>query len=170
MAKAIDFTPRPKSPEEQLRASVQDSAPAIDDTLLLLRELHQHGVLDLLLKLVRGGEGLTATTLKLLSSDSGSAMLRNVLEVGKTLERLDSNELRVLGHALNTGLNEGARNAAAGKTLGVGELLALTRDRDVQVALGALTGILRGFGRALREARDETEEVPNQRELARGAR
>lgn len=170
MARAIDFTPRPKSPEEKLHESVQDSGPALEESLLLLRELHEHGVLELLIKLTRGAEGLSASVLTLLGGKSGSTLLRNVAEGAKTLERIDSRELKVLGHAITTGLNEGSRNVAQGKTVGVGELLALTRDRDVQIALGALTGILRGFGRALREAREETELAPGQAEVGRGTR
>lgn len=170
MARAIDFTPRPQSPEEKLRESVQDSAPALEESLRLLRELHEHGVLDLLLKLTRGAEGLSASALTLLGGESGSTLLRNLAEGAKTLERIDSRELKVLGHAITTGLSEASRNVAQGQTVGVGELLALTRDRDVQIALGALTGLLRGFGRALREARDETELAPGQAEVGRGTR
>lgn len=167
MAKAIEFQVRPKSTDERLHESVSDSTPALEESLLLLRELHGHGVLDVLLKVVRGGEGLSAATLHLLGGNSGMNALRNVAEIGKTLTELDPREVQVLGHALSVGLSEGARHVAQGRGVGLPELLGLLRDRDVQLALGALFGILKGAGRAMREAREETTETANQAEVGR---
>ena len=48
-----------------------------------------------------------------------------------------------------------------------GELLGLLKDRDVQVALGALMAVLKGAGRALREANGETTQTANQTEVGR---
>jgi uncharacterized protein YjgD (DUF1641 family) len=170
MAKALDFTPRVKTPEEKLGESVHDSAPALDESLKLLRELHEHGVLDVLIKIVRGGEGLSAAAIHILGGQSGTAVLRNGVEIVKMLEGLDHRELRSLGHALQLGVSEGAQSVAQGKGVGLGDLVGLMRDRDVQLALGALFGLLKGVGRGLRESRGEETETGNQSEVDRGAR
>lgn len=154
MAKPIQFIPKPPSPEERVDASVQDNAPAIEESLLLLSELHQHGVLEVLIKLVRGGEGLVNEALHILTSEGTVSVQRNLIEVVKIVEQLDPNEVKILGDALVAGVSEGARDAAAGKTLGLSDLMGLMRDRDVQLALGAIFGILRGMGKAMKTAQE----------------
>lgn len=92
-----------------------DSTEALLAGLHLLRQLHEHGVLDVAQKTVRGGEGLTASLLHILGGQSSTALLRNVTELGKTLSELDPGEVSVLGHAVTVGVHEGARHVAAGR-------------------------------------------------------
>ncbi|AWT35467.1 hypothetical protein GCM10008956_08670 [Deinococcus arenae] len=167
MAKPLEFTPRTPTPQEQLHTEVADSTEALLAGLHLLRQLHEHGVLDVAQKTVRGGEGLTASLLHILGGQSSTALLRNVTELGKTLSELDPGEVSVLGHAVTVGVHEGARHVAAGKGIGLGELLGLLKDRDVQVALGAIFALLKGAGRALREANEEVPQTANQAEVGR---
>ncbi|GHF30042.1 uncharacterized protein YjgD (DUF1641 family) [Deinococcus metalli] len=167
MAKPLEFTPRTPTPQETLHAGVEDSTDALLEGLYVLRQLHAHGVLDVLGKTVRGGEGLVASLLHITGGESGTTLLRNVTEVGKTLSALDPREVSVLGHAVTVGVSEGARHVAAGKGLGLGEVLGLLKDRDVQVALGAVFAVLKGAGRALREADGEIGQTAHQAEVGR---
>lgn len=167
MAKPLEFTPRTPTPQEQLHTEVADSTEALLAGLHLLRQLHEHGVLDVAQKTVRGGKGLTASLLHILGGQSSTALLRNVTELGKTLSELDPAEVSVLGHAVTVGVHEGARHVASGKGVGLGELLGLLKDRDVQVALGAIFALLKGVGRALREANEEVPQTANQSEVGR---
>ncbi|GGN28804.1 DUF1641 domain-containing protein [Deinococcus daejeonensis] len=167
MAKPLEFTPRTPTPQEQLHTEVADSTEALLAGLHLLRQLHEHGVLDVAQKTVRGGEGLTASLLHILGGQSSTTLLRNVTELGKTLSELDPGEVSVLGHAVTVGVHEGARHVAAGKGIGLGELLSLLKDRDVQVALGAIFALLKGAGRALREANEAVPQTANQAEVGR---
>ncbi|MHA0040983.1 helical membrane plugin domain-containing protein [Deinococcus sp. PEB2-63] len=167
MAKPLEFTPRTPTPQEQLHAEVADSTEALLAGLHLLRQLHEHGVLDVAQKTVRGGEGLTASLLHILGGQSSTTLIRNVTELGKTLSELDPGEVSVLGHAVTVGVHEGARHVAAGKGIGLGELLSLLKDRDVQVALGAIFALLKGAGRALREANEAVPQTANQAEVGR---
>lgn len=167
MAKPLEFTPRTPTPQEQLHTEVADSTEALLAGLHLLRQLHEHGVLDVAQKTVRGGEGLTASLLHILGGQSSTTLIRNVTELGKTLSELDPGEVSGLGHAVTVGVQEGARHVAAGKGIGLGELLGLLKDRDVQVALGAIFALLKGAGRALREANEAVPQTANQAEVGR---
>ncbi|GAA0501029.1 DUF1641 domain-containing protein [Deinococcus depolymerans] len=167
MAKPLEFTPRTPTPQEKLQAEVGDSTDALLEGLYLLRQLHEHGVLDVLGKTVRGGEGLIASLLHITGGESGTTLLRNATELGKTLAALDPREVSVLGHAVTTGVSEGARHVAQGRGVGLGELMGLLRDRDVQVALGAIFAVLKGAGRALREANGDVARTANQAEVGR---
>lgn len=161
MARSLDYTPRPPTPQQHLADAGAQNADALRAGLELLGTLHEHGVLDLLSKLVRGGSGLTTQTLHLLEDESAIRLIRTLLEAGRTVSDLDPHEVRTLGRALNAGVTEGARRAAGGAQVGLGEVLGLLRDPDIQVALAALFGTLKGFGQALRTA-DLPEHQPGQ--------
>ncbi|WP_309573110.1 DUF1641 domain-containing protein [Deinococcus sp.] len=167
MAKPLEFIPRQPTAQEKLHSAAEDSTDALLEGLYVLRQLHEHGVLDVLGKTVRGGEGLIASLLHIAGGDSGTSILRNATELGKTLAALDPREVSILGNAVTAGVNEGARHVAAGKGIGLGELLGVLKDRDVQVALGAILALLKGAGRALREASGEVAQTANQSEVDR---
>jgi uncharacterized protein YjgD (DUF1641 family) len=152
MARSLDYTPRSPTPQQHLADAGAQNADALRAGVELLGSLHEHGVLDLLNKLVRGGSGLTGQTLHLLEGEGATRLIRTVLEAGHILADLDPRDVGTLGRALNAGVTEGARRAASGDKVSLGELLGLLRDPDIQVALAALFGTLKGFGQALRTA------------------
>ncbi|MGY2892368.1 DUF1641 domain-containing protein [Deinococcus sp. UYEF24] len=163
MAQRLMYTPHVKTSEEKLAAAQNDSNAALLEGLELLRELQEAGVLETLVKLVRGGEGLAGKALHILEGDSSTRLIRNFLELLRTTSELDPDAVGSLGRAANAGLIEGAKRVQKGEGVGLGELLGLLKDRDVQVALGALFGTLKGFGRSLRDSSGETTETPAQR-------
>ena len=163
MAQRLEYTPRVRTAEEKLAEAQADSNEALLEGLKLLRGLHETGVLETLVKLVRGGEGLLGGTLRVLEGDSSTRLTRNVLELVRTASEIDPEAVGSLGRAVNAGLIEGAKRVRKGDGIGLGELLGLLKDRDVQVALGALFGTLKGFGRSLRDSSGETTETPAQR-------
>ncbi|WP_420597004.1 DUF1641 domain-containing protein [Deinococcus sp.] len=167
MAKHIPYTPTPKTPQEKYSDAEFESAEARTESLALLRELHEAGVLDVLIKLVKGGEGLTSTLLDTLSGPNTLSGLRNIVELGRTLGTLDSQAVGQLGAAVDAGVREGARSVAQAKGVGLTDVLKLLKDKDVQVALGAVFGLLKGLGHSLREARGDTTNTPNQGEFDR---
>ena len=167
MAKQIQYTPRPKTPVEKFEDAHVESAEALTEGLKLLRELHEAGVLDVLYKLTKGGEGLTGALFETLSSDSAVRSLRNVFELIKTLSNLDPQAVGQLGNAVSLGVTEGARSVAQGRGVGLTDVIKLLNDKDVQVALAALFALLKGVGRGLREARGDTHDTPNQGEFDR---
>lgn len=163
MAEPLKYIPYVKSPDELIDDARRDSSDALVETLRLVRELHDAGVLETLVKLIRGSEGLLGQTLHILEGDSSTRLIRNVLELARTASELDPEALGTLGKAASAGVSEGAKRVQQGEGVGLGELLGLLRDRDVQVALGALFGTLKGFGRSLRDSRGETSESEGQR-------
>ena len=167
MAKPIPYTPKPKTPQEHYAEAHAQSAEALTEGLQLLRDLHGAGVLNVLHKLTKGGEGLSAALLSTLNEPGAVTAIRNLTELGRTLSELQPAETAQLGRAVSAGVRQGAKQVAEGKGIGLGDLLKLLNDEDVQLALGAIFGGLQGAGRALREARGETHLTPNQGEFDR---
>lgn len=155
MAKAIEYTPYVPTPAERLGAATAQAEPALAEALELLTELHQRGGLDLALKLLRGSEGLTAAALDKVTGETGTNIIRNVVELGKLAGSLDPAELEVLLGALSGGVRQAARSIEAGERVTPAGALRQLADPDVQLALGAVFGLLRGMGSALRQAREE---------------
>lgn len=165
MAKPLAFDPRDllPTPTERLSEGTAESADALLEALELLRELHEHKVLHTLVRLVQGGEGLAFHALEALNEPGSVRALRNGLELVKVLGSIEPDALTAVAGALGDGVREGARRVRAGEQAGLGELLSLARDPDVGLALGALVGVLRGFGRGLREreAHGNRPDVPH---------
>lgn len=148
MAKPLSYTPTTRDP---LQEELQRSGPALQEGLELLRELHERGALELALKLLRGGAGLSAATLELLAGESGERVLQGGFALARALAGTDPRTLeRVLG-GLGEGLASAAASAQAGERAGVLELAGALRDPDVQRGLGVAIALLGGLGRGLRE-------------------
>ncbi|MEW6422107.1 MAG: DUF1641 domain-containing protein [Deinococcota bacterium] len=164
MAKPLEFDVRTllPTPQERLAESTAESTDALVEALELLRALHEHQVLHTLVRVVQGGEGLASHTLKILNEPGSVRAIRNALDAAKLLGSIEPETLETVTGALADGLREGARRVRAGERAGLGELLSLARDPDVGLALGALVGVLRGFGRGLREreAHGNAPDVP----------
>ncbi|UBV45455.1 DUF1641 domain-containing protein (plasmid) [Deinococcus taeanensis] len=154
MAHAIEFDARAlrPTPEQKVAAGTAESADALVEALELLRELHEHKVLHTLVRVVQGGEGLAFHALEIFNEPGSVRAVRNLLELVKALGSIEPEALGAVTGALNKGVREGARRVGAGERAGLGELLSLARDPDVGLALGAMIGVLRGFGQALRES------------------
>lgn len=155
MAKPLEFTPRPATPQERLHSEIEDAAPALEESLRLLRELHEHGVLELLVKVVRGGEGLAEGTLNLLGSERMLLGMRNLVELAKVLGAVHPNDVHLLSEGVGAAASQGAQNAAEGLRVTPLEIPRMLLDPDVQLALGAVFGLLKGLGQGMRAAQEE---------------
>lgn len=153
MAKATEFDARTllPTPGERVTAGTAQSADALLETLELLRELHERRVLQTLLRVVQGGEGLSVQALEVLNEPGSVRAIRNLLEVVKLLGSIEPEAIRTVSGALADGVRAGAERVRQREQIGMKELLSLSRDPDLGLALGALVDVLRGFGRGLRE-------------------
>ncbi len=165
MAEPLEFDVKAllPGPQARIEAGAADSADALLSALALLRELHEHRVLETLTRVTQGGEGLAFHALQILNEPGSVRALRNLLELVKVLGSVDPDTLGHVSGALADGVREGARRMAAGERAGVGELLGVARDPDVGLALGALVGLLRTFARSLhaRQAQGDPADVPH---------
>ncbi|ACO47821.1 DUF1641 domain-containing protein [Deinococcus deserti] len=157
MARPVEFDPRvlQPTPHDRVAASTAESADALAEALELLRELHEHKILHTLVRVVQGGQGLSVHGLEILNEPGSVRAVRNLLELVKVLGSVEPEALTSVTGALSDGIKEGARRVQAGERAGIGELVSLARDPDVGLALGALVGVLRGFGKSLRERSSE---------------
>ncbi|PYE51942.1 DUF1641 domain-containing protein [Deinococcus yavapaiensis] len=153
MAKSLKFDAAAlqATPRERLEEETHLSADALLDALNLVRALHEHRVLDTTARLVQGGAGLSHEVLELLNQPGGVRALRNLLEFAKLLGSVEPDEVGAFTGALADGLRAGANRVRSGQPIGTRELLSLTRDPDVGLALGVVADVLKGVGRGLRE-------------------
>ncbi len=153
MAKPIELTHTPHTPQEKLETATLDSAQALQESLVLLRELHEHGVLELLIKLVRGGQGLAEGTLDTLDTHPQVLLgLRSLFKLAKALGHLEPADLQQLTLGLGSAARQGALSAARGERVTPLDLPRVLLDPDVQLALGTVFGLLRGMGQGLGQA------------------
>ena len=155
MAKAMQYVPIPPTPEEKLAADTRAAQEALSESLELLRELHERGGLELLIKLLRGGSGLTEAVLEKMNEPTVLRGLRNLIALAEVVGSIEPTELKLLTSALSEGVNGAAHNIAEGERVSVTGAMKQLADPDVQLGLSAGLGLLAGLGRGMREAREE---------------
>ena len=155
MAKSLAYEPRPPTPEERLAAGTHQHADALLEALELLDELHRHRVTEGIINLVRGGSALSEHVLEALNEPGAVRSIRSLLELVRAFGSLDPEAVQSLLGALSDGVQEGARRVREKERVTTLELLGLLRDDDVNLALSALVGTLRGLGRGLRERQEQ---------------
>ncbi|WP_104991815.1 DUF1641 domain-containing protein [Deinococcus sp. NW-56] len=161
MAKAIDFDARTllPTPEERLATGTAGGADALLEAIELLQVLHERKVLHTLTRVVEGGGGLAFHALEVLNEPGSVRAIRNLLELVKLLGSIEPEAITTVSGALADGIRAGAQRVQHRQQIGMKELLTLSRDPDLGLALGALVDVLRGFGRGLRE-REEYGNTP----------
>jgi uncharacterized protein YjgD (DUF1641 family) len=103
MAEPIPLTKPPRDPRRELQARL-DAAPlehaeALLDSLELLEQLHQRGVLELLRGALGAGDQILERTVEAAESPDGIRALRNLLILGKWLSSINPELLQCVANA-----------------------------------------------------------------------
>ncbi|WP_407542856.1 DUF1641 domain-containing protein (plasmid) [Deinococcus radiomollis] len=154
MARSLTYEPRLPTAAERLEDGVAQHADALLEALELLEVLHGHRLTEGLTNVVRGGSALTGHALSALNEPGAVRTIRSVLELLRTFGGVDPVAFQTVLGALSDGVQEGARRVREKERVSTLELLGLLRDDDVNLALSALVGTLRGLGRGLRERQE----------------
>lgn len=159
MAKSLTYEPKLPTAAERLEEGTAQHADALLEALELLEVLREHRLTEGLTNVVRGGSALTGHALSALNEPGAVRSIRSLLELLRAFGGVEPVALQTVLGALSDGVHEGARRVREKERVSTLELLGLLRDDDVNLALSALVGTLRGLGRGLRE-RQEHGTVP----------
>lgn len=116
--------------------------------LELVDLLHQRGLLDIVIAMLKRGDGVLEILVREAEKPGGLALMKNAIALLQGMSAMDASAIaRVLRH-----LNEGLQGATADdrpNITGVWSLLAILRDEEISAGLGALLGFLKGLGRGV---------------------
>ncbi|WAH40694.1 DUF1641 domain-containing protein [Alicyclobacillus fastidiosus] len=145
-----------KSKEELEAASLQSLLTAVvqnkaslEDTLRIMQELHDSGILEALHAMLTAKEKIAKILVEQALRPEATALINNMMSVMGGLTKLDPEATGALMNGLAEGMAEGTKATQSPKKIGVFALAKTLKDPDVNRTLKFAIGFLKGLGKTL---------------------
>ncbi|MFC4618850.1 DUF1641 domain-containing protein [Camelliibacillus cellulosilyticus] len=154
MAKAITqierFTVDPDDvriqDKEALITALLERKQSMEALIELVEHLDDRGILDLLNGLLGKGDEVLAIAMKELNKPSLSDTLDHFMNLAALVSRLETKKLVDLAGHINHGMATAEKMVASGAKTSLFDLLSALKDPDVNRAITAMIGFLKGVG------------------------
>lgn len=158
MAKPIKIVQKTELTEEQkkmqslenLLSGVADNKDALLETLNLLQELHDSGIMDALGSLLKTKEKAAKIAVGQLSREPVTNMINNTMAAGGILTELDPETTGKLAKGLTNGLQKAQQGLDEDSKVGLFDLMKALKDPDINRAIGFGFNLLKGMGEGLK--------------------
>jgi uncharacterized protein YjgD (DUF1641 family) len=159
MAKPIKVIQKTELTEEQkkmqslenLLSGVAQNEDSLLETLNLMQELHDSGIMDALGSLLKAKEKAAKIAVSQLTRQPVTNMINNAKAAGGILTELDPETTSKLAKSLTAGLKKAEQGLKADSKLGLFDLMMALKDPDINRALGFGFNLLKGMGEGLKE-------------------
>jgi uncharacterized protein YjgD (DUF1641 family) len=159
MAKPIQTIQKTELTEEQkkiqslenLLSGVAQNKDSLLETLNLLQELHDSGIMEGLGSLLKAKESAAKIAVGQLTRKPVTNMINNAMAAGGILTELDPETTSKLAKSLTIGLQKAEQGLKADTKLGLFDLMKAIKDPDINRALGFGFNLLKGIGEGLKE-------------------
>ncbi|QHS22378.1 DUF1641 domain-containing protein [Virgibacillus sp. MSP4-1] len=159
MAKAITQIEKKRKSKQEERTEdlsaiinqIADNREIIQDTLIILQELHATGVLDMLKGLLRTREKVGQIAIEQINQPGMHNIIKNGMNTIGLLAEMDSDQLKAMFSGLNTGLEKAAESAKAQEEVGLWGLMKSVRDPNVRTSMNTMVNFLEGMGNGLNQ-------------------
>ncbi|MEH7309146.1 DUF1641 domain-containing protein [Neobacillus drentensis] len=136
---------------ENLLSGVADNHDSLLETLDLLQELHDSGIMEALGSLLKAKESAAKIAVGQFTRKPVTNMINNAMAAGGILTELDPETTSKLAKGLTTGLQKAEQELKADSKLGLFDLMKALKDPDINRALGFGFNLLKGIGEGLKE-------------------
>jgi uncharacterized protein YjgD (DUF1641 family) len=133
----------------ELISQLSTNTDVLSEGLNLLQAMHRRGVLELLTALFERGDKLAVQWMEILAQPGSVNVLKLVMAVADGLTSYDAEAVNRSLKSLSGGLDSALAAPRPEKPLSVFDILKLTRDPDVAIAVNAGFAFLRGVGQSL---------------------
>jgi len=159
MAKPIQVIQKTELTEEQIKmqslenliSGVADNKDSLLETLELLQELHNSGIMDALGSLLKAKESAAKIAVGQLTRKPVTNMINNAMAAGGILTELDPETTSKLAKSLTAGLKKAGQGLEEDSKIGLFDLMKAIKDPDINRALGFGFNLLKGIGEGLKE-------------------
>jgi uncharacterized protein YjgD (DUF1641 family) len=159
MAKPIQTIEKVELTEEQnktqslenLLSGVAQNKESLLETLNLLQELHESGIIEALGSLLKSKEKAAKIAVGQLARKPVTNMINNAMAAGGILTELDPETTSKLAKGLTTGLQKAEQGLKEDAKLGLFDLMKAIKDPDINRALGFGFNLIKGIGQGLKE-------------------
>ncbi|MFC4769765.1 DUF1641 domain-containing protein [Effusibacillus consociatus] len=140
--------------EQSLEKVVQDvarNAEGIQETLKLLQELHDSGILEALNAAIESKEQIAKIAVGQLLRPPVTNMINNAMATAGALAELDPEMTKKLVSSLTKGLQKAEEGLENNSRVGVFDLVKALKDPDINRAIGFGLNLLKGIGEGLKQ-------------------
>lgn len=159
MAKPISQIAEPILNEKEiqnqvLKKVIQDvaqNADGIQETMKLLQELHESGILEAVNSLVEAKEKIAEIAVGQMLRPPVTNAINNAMAAAGTLTELNPEMTKKMMESVSKGFQKAEEGLRLNKKVGLFDLLKLMKDPDVNRAMGFGINFLKGLGEGLKE-------------------
>jgi uncharacterized protein YjgD (DUF1641 family) len=159
MAKPITKIDEPVLTEKEIQAQSLDkvlqdlsqNADGIIETIKLLQELYDSGILGAINNLVAAKEQVAKIVVGQMLRPPVTTAINNAMAAAGAITEIDPETTKKLMGGLSKGLQKAEEGFQSNKKVGVFELVKLIRDPDVNRVIKFSLNLLKGLGEGLRD-------------------
>lgn len=133
---------------EALLALLFEQKDSIEKSIQLLRRMDDRGILDFVTALVGQGDKVMGVVARGLNKPHNTAMLIHSVKLAEIVGELEIDKVQLLISRVNRGLVKAEEAASCGQMTSIFDLLKAFKDPDVNRAITALIGFLKGAGQS----------------------
>lgn len=135
----------------QLLSTLIENADGLKQTVKLLQELHESGILPALQSLLQAKEQVASIAIHQLLRPSVANMINNGMAAAGALSSIEPETTQRLMTSLSVGLKKAEEGLASNQTTGVWNLMTALNDPDINRALTFGLNLFKGLGQGLKE-------------------
>ena len=159
MAKPIHIIKRTELTEEQkkeqslesLLTEVVQTKDSLVETLDLLQELHNSGILDAINSLVKTKEEVAKIAVGQMTREPVTNMINNAMAAGGVLTQMDPEMTKKLMGSVAKGLERAEQGLQSNSTTGMLDIMKALKDPDMNRAITFGMNLLKGIGEELKD-------------------
>ncbi len=136
---------------ESLLSEVAENKDSLLDTLYLLQELHNSGILEAINSLVKTKEEVAKIAVGQMTREPVTNMINNAMAAGGVLTELDPEMTKKLMGSVKKGLEKAEQGLQSNSKVGILDLMKALKDPDLNRAIGFGLNLLKGIGEGLKK-------------------
>jgi uncharacterized protein YjgD (DUF1641 family) len=153
LIKKVELTEDQKKEQtlESLLSEVAQNKDSLSDTLLLLQELHNSGILEAANSLVKAKEEVAKIAVGQMTRKPVTNIINNLMVAGGSLTAMDPEMTKKLMGSVAKGLEKAEQGLQSNSKVGILDLIKVLNDPDINRAIGFGLNLLKGIGEGLKE-------------------
>ncbi|RNB84576.1 DUF1641 domain-containing protein [Brevibacillus fluminis] len=136
---------------EEVLQEVSENAEGLLETVKLLQELHEAGILPAIHSLVKAKEDIAKIALGQLLRPPVTNAINSAMGVMEALTEIDPDTSKKMVHSLANGVKKAQEGLEANQTVSLFDLMKVLKDPDINRAIGFGLNFLKGMGEGLKE-------------------
>jgi uncharacterized protein YjgD (DUF1641 family) len=151
--KRIELTEEQKKEQtlDSLLTEVVQTKDSLVETLDLLQELHNSGILDAINSLVKTKEEVAKIAVGQMTREPVTNMINNAMAAGGVLTQMDPEMTKKLMGSVAKGLERAEQGLQSNSTTGILDIMKALKDPDMNRAITFGLNLLKGIGEELKD-------------------